>query len=232
MPGLQKYIFPASLLVLLLSQPVVAQTVKVHKSAGEAHSRQERVLPRGDAILGKTKSDDERCQECHGHDGHASDIQDGIGNIGKFPKLAGQHSEYIVKQLRDFRSHKRSHDIMNLMASSLSEADQADIAAYFSSQKRMQGDGKGNNQVGRNLFLNGDASRNILPCVSCHSVGEEGAAPQNPVIGGQHRRYLAKQLIDWKAGVRRNSPGDVMTATAKALTDAEIEALSDFIAGL
>jgi cytochrome c553 len=185
--------------------------------------------------LGKAKSDDGRCQECHGHDGNARDIEDGIGNVGKFPKLAGQTPEYIAKQIRNFRSGERNHETMFIMARGVSDADLADIAAYFSSQEKMQGDAAGNSRLGENLFANGDASRNILPCVSCHGDAGKGVASADgihPVIGGQHRRYLQKQLGDWKAGERTNSPGGVMNQIAKPLSDAEIDALANYISGL
>jgi cytochrome c553 len=234
MRGLLKCALQACLMAVVLTQPVAAQIGKLQKAA-DIQRAPEALAPVGSIAAGKLKSDDERCQECHGHDGNASDIEDGVGNIGKFPKLAGQHADYIVKQLSDFRSLRRNHEIMNLMAKSLTEADKADIAAYFSSQKKMHGDGKGDNTLGRNLYLQGDASRNILPCISCHTETPAGVTPansQNPVIGGQHRRYLEKQLLEWRAGARRNSPGDVMNATTKLLTDAEIEALANYVSGL
>lgn len=181
----------------------------------------------GDAATGKVKSEEERCQECHGHDGNAGDNADGIGNVGKFPKLAGQDAGYIAKQLADFRAQRRHHDIMNLMAKSLNDVDIADIAAYFSSQARTPGDGRADSAVAQTLFTRGDAARHIPPCVACHQEAGHGA----PRLHGQYRRYLAKQLFDWRAGVRRNSPGGTMNTTAKSLTDAEIEALADYIAG-
>jgi cytochrome c553 len=193
------------------------------------------IVTRGDPVAGKAKSDDERCQECHGHDGNANDSGDGIGNVGKFPKLAGQHSEYIVKQIRNFRSGARNNETMFIMARSVSDADVADIAAYFSSQKKMSGANGRANTLGEALFVNGDNARNISPCTGCHGANGEGAAANGvvfPVIGGQHRRYLLKQLTEWKAGVRTNSPGGVMNKIAKTLSDAEIEALAEFVSGL
>lgn len=192
------------------------------------------VLKPGDPAVGKIKSDDERCQECHGQDGNADDIQDGVGNIGKFPRLAGQSFDYIVKQIRNFRSGERNHEVMLIMASAVSDRDLADIAAYFSGLPKMQGDGKGENAVGKGLFVNGDPQRNILPCVTCHGEGGKGGGAGGaltPVIGGQHARYLQKQLREWKAGERHNDPSGTMNAIAKQLTDAEIDALSEYLAG-
>lgn len=226
----------SALLGMAIVLPALAQASRPAKpvsSAGAARSQAaEPVLPKGDALAGKSKSDDERCQECHGHDGNANDIEDGVGNIGKFPRLAGQHADYIIKQFLEFRSGKRNNETMAVMAKSVAMADLVDIAAYFASQKPLPGDGTGNNPVGRNLFLNGDPGRGILPCVGCHSDAANGGPPENPRIAGQHRRYLQKQLIEWRAGERHNSPGGVMNAMAKGLTDAEIDALANYISSL
>ena len=187
----------------------------------------------GDIEVGKFKSEDNRCQECHGADGNGQGPA--TGAAGKFAKLAGQHPDYLTKQIRDFRSGTRKHDFMLIMAKSIDDTDSADIAAYFASLKKMQGDKSGDNPVGKNLFINGDVSRNILPCVSCHGVDGRGIdAPQQiiPVIGGQEWRYLEKQLQDWRSGERHNSDGGIMNTIGKQLTDEEIKALTDYISGL
>lgn len=149
------------------------------------------------------------------------------------PNLAGQYAPYIAKQLRNFQSGARTQQIISAMATTSNDAELIDIAAYFASQKKMQGSGKGENPVAKNLFLKGDASRSIPPCMSCHGVNGKG--PQYrayPVIGGQHRAYLRAQLIHWRSGERSNSTDGVMNKVAKSLTDAEIEALTDYLSGL
>jgi cytochrome c553 len=151
------------------------------------------------------------------------------------PNLAGQYANYIAKQLRNFQTGARTHQIMSAMAMTISDAELTDIAAYFSSQKKMQGTGKGDNAVGKNLFTNGDAARGIPPCMSCHGTNGKGQAPDvstYPVIGGQHKSYLVAQLTHWRSGERSNSPDGVMNMVAKTLTDAEIEALTSYISGL
>jgi cytochrome c553 len=180
----------------------------------------------GDVQAGKFKSEDSLCQECHGADGNGQGPA--VGGAGKFAKLAGQYPAYITKQIRDFRSGERKHDFMLIMAKSIDETDAADIAAYFASQPKMKGDGK-------NLFNNGDTARNILPCTSCHGIDGRGVdAPQQtiPIIGGQERQYLKVQLEAWRSGERHNSDAGVMNIFTKALTDTEIQALTDYISGL
>lgn len=179
----------------------------------------------GNPVAGKTRS--ELCQGCHGEAGLS--LEDLI------PNLAGQYAPYIAKQLRNFQSGARTHQIMSAMATTINDAELIDIAAYFASQKKMQGNGKGDNPVAKNLFLKGDASRNIPPCTSCHGVNGKGQAPNiatYPVIGGQHKGYLRAQLTHWRNGERSNSPDGVMNKVAKSLTDAEIEVLTDYLSGL
>jgi cytochrome c553 len=187
----------------------------------------------GDIEAGKFKSEDNRCQECHGPDGNG--LGPASGAAGKFAKLAGQYPDYMVKQIQDFRSGARKNDLMVIMAKSIDDTDAADIAAYFASQKKMQGNGSGTNQSGKNLFIRGDPARNILPCASCHGADGKGIDTLGqtiPVIGGQDWHYLERQLLDWRSGERHNSPGNIMNSTAKQLTDQEIQALTDYIAGL
>jgi cytochrome c553 len=179
----------------------------------------------GDPVVGKTRS--ELCQGCHGEVGLS--LEDLI------PNLAGQYANYIAKQLRNFQSGARTHQIMSAMAQTINDAELTDIAAYFSSQNKMQGDGKGENAVAKNLFTKGDSARGIPPCMSCHGVNGKGQSPgvsTYPVIGGQHKGYLMAQLSHWRSGERSNSPNGVMNKVAKSLTDAEIDALTDYISGL
>jgi cytochrome c553 len=219
----------ALLLMCLISFPCIAAASK------SKNSDKEKVIAavQGDFAEGKIKSDENRCQECHGADGNGQSLNKGAA--GQFAKLAGQYPDYFTKQIRDFRTGERKSDFMQIMAKSIDDSDAADIAAYFSSQKKMQGDGSGDNPMGKNLFVTGDASRNILPCASCHGVvgkGVELVAQTIPVIGGQDKRYLESQLQSWRSGERHNSAGGVMNTIAKQLTDVEVQALTDYISGL
>ena len=184
----------------------------------------------GDPARGKLKIDSERCQECHGVDGNASDNPDGLGNEGKFPKLAGQSPDYIIKQVHDFRSGARNHQTMYLMATAVSDEDLADIAAYFGSVERMHGEAHTTPPLAAQLYLEGDAERAIVPCASCHGEHGKGLPGNGPVLGGQHRRYLQKQLLDWRAHERSNHADGTMNRIAAALSDTEIEALADYLA--
>jgi cytochrome c553 len=184
----------------------------------------------GNALLGKDKSDAERCQECHGVDGHGQRHPN--GPEGKFAKLAGQHPEYLLKQLADFRSGARKNDQMAIMARTVADEDLADIVAYFSSQKPMRGEGGVSDAIGRKLYTQGDAGRGIPACATCHGEagqGTEGMAAI-PRVGGQEWLYLERQLLDWRSGERKNSPGGLMNQAVKGLTDSEIQALANYLA--
>jgi len=173
----------------------------------------------GNVEAGRIKSESERCQECHGADGN------GNGVDGKFARLAGQYPAYIVKQLQDFRSGARKHDYMMIMARSLEEADIADIAAYYGGLPSMSGEAvQADTQTAQRLFA---------ACAACH--GPQGKGTGNaafPVIGGQDVKYLRNQLLAWRSGERRNSPGGAMNEATKHLTDAEIDVLAHYLSGI
>ena len=186
-----------------------------------------RRIGRGDPLAGKEKSRVEVCVECHGADGHSEEP--------KFPKLAGQYARYIEKQLRDFQSGARKHEIMNPMAGNLNDAALMDIAAYFASQSPMKGEVPVANPVGEALFRNGDPARNVPACSICHGADGKGGMAGDlvyPSIGGQHRGYLRSQLLDWKISARANSPGGVMNHVTRSLTNDEIGALASYLSGL
>lgn len=179
----------------------------------------------GDPIAGKGKS--LLCQGCHGEDGNSL--------ATPVPKLAGQNAAYISKQVHNFQAGTRTHRIMNDLATTVNDDDLIDIAAYFASRNKMKGDGSAGNRIGKDLFINGDASRMIVACVNCHGTGGKGLEPNPsmiPVIGGQHKDYLHRQLINFRNGDRSNSPDGVMNGITKSLTDAELESLAEYISAL
>lgn len=172
----------------------------------------------GNVDAGRIKSETERCQECHGADGM------GNGEDGKFARLAGQYPAYIVKQLQDFRSGARKHDTMMIMAKSLEEADIADIAAYYGSLPAMRGEAVPADPAAQRLFA---------ACAACHGPQGKGNGQAGfPVIGGQDVKYLRNQLLAWRSGERRNSPGGAMNAATQGLTDAEIDVLAHYLSGM
>jgi cytochrome c553 len=176
----------------------------------------------GDPVAGREKS--QLCQGCHG--------EFGISTVGLIPRLAGQYPQYIEKQIRNYQAGIRSHQIMNAMVATLNDDDIPDVAAYFASQPRMKGDGSAYNRLGKDIFLHGDTSRMRLACVNCHGIKGKGLDTRIsmfPVIGGQNSDYIRKQLVDFRDGIRTNSPNGIMNKVAQSLTDAEIAALADYV---
>ena len=117
--------------------------------------------------------------------------------------------------------------------------DSLDIASYFHSQKMADKplapvDSKLAKQ-GEQIFYNGIPEKNVYGCVNFHGERGKGKAPnisQFPVIGGQHRDYIIKELTDLRAGTRSNDPGGMMQAIARGLDDTEIKALANYLSSL
>jgi cytochrome c553 len=190
-----------------------------------AQNDKSKPIPRGgDPVAGKARS--QLCQGCHGEDGNSL--------ASYVPKLAGQNAAYISKQVRNFQAGIRKHAIMNDLAATVNDDEIADIAAYFASQNKMQGNGSAGNLIGKNLFLKGETSRKIVACINCHGVNGKGLEPNPsmiPVIGGQNNDYLNRQLANFRKGDRSNSPDGVMNEITKSLTDAELASLAEYVSG-
>lgn len=183
------------------------------------------VYAAGDAAAGKTKA--VVCGACHGMDGNSM--------IPTFPKLAGQHASYIVKQLTQFKAGERTDPTMSGMAAPLSAQDAADLAAYFSSQKRVIGAPADMEKaaVGKKLYQGGDAARGIAACMACHGPSGSGNPGAGfPSLSGQQTMYVSKALTDFRSGTRTNDPQKMMRDIAAKLSDADIAAVSEYIVGL
>jgi cytochrome c553 len=207
--------FFVSIVLLTATTAYAAETVDVTKLR----------LGAGSTGTGKNKS--ELCQGCHGANGISVDDM--------IPNLAGQYARYITKELRDFQSGARTHQIMSALALTINDTELIDISAFFANQEMMRGNALEESPVGKNIFLKGDSSRGIPACKNCHGLKGKGFGPDVttfPVIGGQRRGYLRAQLVNWRSGDRSNSPNGMMNQFAKPLTDEEIEALVDYISGL
>lgn len=179
----------------------------------------------GDVVDGRNKS--QLCQGCHGEKGNSIDPL--------IPKLSGQYDKYIAKQLRNYQAGLRTHQIMNAMAATINDEELENISSYFASQPIMKGTAPIASEVGEKLFLKGNLSKMVVACVNCHGVNGKGLTPNTsmfPVIGGQHKEYLLKQLYDFKKDDRYNSPNAIMNRIVRSLNDAELSALAEYISGL
>jgi cytochrome c553 len=170
----------------------------------------------------------ETCAECHS--------LDGISAMPRFPKLAGQRADYIVKQVRDFREGRRQNDggQMSAIAGEINDKDLAKPAVYFSDLPAPPPDtslptDSEEWKRGAALFSNGDEAAGIIKCGSCHDDADSRQTDA-PLLKAQHAGYLAKQLRDWRSGERRNDVSKTMPTIAAKLTDRDIAALAAFLA--
>lgn len=188
--------------------------------AGDSPEDIKKRIGAGNPVAGKDKS--ALCQGCHGEDGNSAS--------SSFPKLAGQYAAYIQKQIKNFQSGSRSDPVMSGMAATVTDKqDLLDISAYFASQKQMKGDSTVINQAGRERFTLGNG------CINCHGETGKGAGPGNPdapVIGGQHKDYLIKQLKDFASGARNNEASGMMSMIAGSMSDEELEEVASYVSGL
>ena len=164
------------------------------------------------------------CSACHGTDGNSV--------ITANPKLAGQHPEYLAKQLTEFKSGKRANAVMSGMASALSDEDMKNLAAYFSNQKLKLSAAKTNGagSLGEKIYRGGIAATGVPACAACHGATGSGLPKQFPRLGGQHTDYVLTQLRTFRTGERANAP--MMMTIATKMTDAEMAAVADYIQGL
>ena len=164
------------------------------------------------------------CIACH--------TADGSRGAPANPILQGQFPEYLAKQLHEFKSGKRKNAIMTGMAAPLSEDDIRNITAFYASKPAPTGFAKNKDTVlmGQKIWRGGIADRSIPACAGCHGPGGAGIPVQYPRLSGQHADYTALQLRAFRAGERANNAQ--MTGVAAKLNDAEIQAVSDYIAGL
>ena len=167
------------------------------------------------------------CAACHAADGNSTSPAN--------PVLAGQHADYIAKQLADFKGNtERKNPVMLGMSSSLSAQDMQNLGAYFEAQKPKTRAAKDPALVklGQQIYRGGIMAKSVAACTSCHGPNGSGMPAQFPRLASQYPEYIAAQLQSFRAGERTNDPGRMMRAIAARLSDTEIKAVSEYIAGL
>lgn len=183
-------------------------------------------LARGEALYvnGDAARNITACVACHGAAGNST--------IAQNPKLAGQHEAYLVKQLHDFKGPQRNNPVMTTIAKGLTDDDIRNISAFLDVQVQKPGAAKNKDTVelGKKIYRGGIAEKNVPACAACHSPTGAGIPAQFARIGGQHQDYTAAQLTAFRSGARKNSAQ--MTTISKRLSDEEIQAVADYVAGL
>jgi cytochrome c553 len=198
------------LLALALSAPALASDAKPEAAKPD--------LAKGEAIATQV------CAACHSVDGSRG--------LPANPILQGQHPEYLVKQLHDFKSGARNNAIMKGFASTLSDQDMKNVSAFYASKTAKPGfaTNKDTLLLGERIYRGGIADRRIAACAGCHSPNGAGIPVQYPRVNGQHAEYSEAQLNAFRSGQRANSLQ--MAGVAAKLNDREIKALADYMAGL
>jgi cytochrome c553 len=196
-----------SLVVLTLTAPAMASDAAPKADPAK-----------GEAIATKV------CVSCH--------MADGSRGVPANPILAGQHPEYLARQLADFKSGNRPSAVMKNFAAPLSEADMRDVSAFYASKTAKPGFARSKDTLalGEKISRGGIAERQVPACAGCHSPSGAGIPAQYPRLGGQHGDYSVAQLNAFRSGERANSLP--MAAIAARLSDREIKAVSDYMTGL
>jgi cytochrome c553 len=174
----------------------------------------------------------EVCAACHAADGNSV--------MPVNPKLAGQFPEYLVKQLMNFKSAngkpaERNNVVMGGMASTLSSVEEMrNVAAYYASQMAKPDAAKSKDlaAIGEKLYRGGNSATGVPACAACHGPNGAGIPAQYPRISGQFAEYAEAQLRAFRSGERANDPQKMMRTVAARMSDLEIKAVSDYVAGL
>ncbi|WP_211460591.1 c-type cytochrome [Collimonas silvisoli] len=210
-----------SFFVAVLALSSVAHAADAPK-AGPAKAdpaKGEALYTNGDAARNITA-----CVSCHG--------TAGASTISVNPKLGGQHAAYIHKQLTNFQGADRNNPIMSPLAKVLTDDEMKNIAAYLEAQAVKPGAAKNKDtlELGKKIYRGGIAEKNIPACAGCHSPNGAGIPALFPRIGGQHQDYTVTELNNFRDRIRKNSPQ--MATIARDMSDDEIKAVADYIAGL
>ena len=192
-------------------------------SLGAALAQQE--TARGQQIAGQV------CASCHAADGNSVAATN--------PKITGQILEYLHKQLVDFKPQAgkkpaRESAIMTPMVMNLSESDMKSLAAFYAGQKLKPAAATDKDlaALGQKIWRGGIAANNVPACAGCHGPAGAGIPAQYPRLSGQFAEYIAAQLKGFKDGARANDPNGVMRGVAARMSEREIQAVSQYAAGL
>ncbi len=214
-----KPLFRARAIAPLLAACVTALVFSSHVSAAaDAKAPFKPDAARGQQLVTQV------CGACH--------TADGTRGAPANPILQGQHAEYLVKQLREFKAGKRKNAVMQGMVAALSDDDMQHLAAFYASKTAKPGfaKNKATVELGERIYRGGIASLKVPACAGCHSPSGAGMPAQYPRVAGQHADYSELQLTSFRNGTRGNSAQ--MTAIAGKLGEREAKAVADYMAGL
>lgn len=164
------------------------------------------------------------CLHCHGQEQNRDT---------RIPKLAGQYQDFIVKQISDYRDQRRSGHPTDLLP--LSDQAIMQIASYYQQLPIRASVSSRPLSLGKSLYLQGDASRGVKQCANCHGSDGMGRSPEIsmfPVLAGQNKPYIIQAMREYREAQRKNDVSGMMTYASRNLSDEDIEAMADYLAGL
>ena len=179
----------------------------------------------GDAQAGKAKA--QTCAACHGADGNSTNPD--------WPNLAGQHAVYISKQLGDFKAgEQRTDPVMAGIVAPLTPEDMANLGAYFATLTPAGGFvSEEHLPLGERIYRGGNQDSGVPACIACHGPNGAGDPMAGvPALSGQRANYTAKQLTAFRNGARSNDRNGIMRGASRWLSDQEVRAVSEYVAGL
>ena len=211
--------FARSMAIAALAASSLVHAAEEKKAVVADPAKGEALYTNGDAARGLPA-----CVSCHG--------AAGASTIATNPKLAGQHEAYVYKQLLNFKGPDRKNPIMTPYAAMMTDDEMKNIAAYMDKQPAKPGAAKNKDtvEVGKRIYRAGIAEKNVPACASCHGPNGAGIPAQFARLGGQHQEYTTAQLVNFRTGARKNSIQ--MMTISKRLSDDEMQAVADYIAGL
>lgn len=178
----------------------------------------------GEALAKKGGAGVFACMSCHGPNGEGQ-------AAAAYPRLAGQHPAYLLKQLKEFAGGQRKNPQMEPIAAALSEQQMRDVANYYASLPgwRAKSDtSQPHDTTGYHLATRGNWDEGIPACFACHGAGGSGIPPHFPALAGQPGSYTRSQLEAWKTGKRDNDPQGLMKSIAARMSEAEVAAASAY----
>lgn len=182
---------------------------EISRATDEAFSRTGQLV----AMSGGDGGAANACFTCHG--------LDGAGDGDAAPRLAGLDAGYLHKQLEDYASGLRRHDVMGEVARNLTPKARAAVAAWYAGLPP------------RAVFAAAPPAPIAYDaCIACHGPWGEGAGAAGPALAGQPAAYLADQLRRWRRSERRNDPRGVMRTAAAGLSAADAAAIATWLSGL
>lgn len=186
-------------------------------------------MPQGDTLRGAQLHRDGFCMTCHG--------DAGVAPSRNAPSLAGQTKEYTYKTLLDYQSGLRNEGngkakLMQAASLPMSNQDMADLAIYYAQQALPIRVAQPDTEPKMDRMIRkGEVNRMIIACASCHGAHGEGNGI-TPALAGQTNDYFVRTMQAYRDKKRSNDIHEGMAQFAYELSDAEIQALADYYAGL